>query len=210
MKILFAPNLIVSGLSEADRARILEAAGPGARIVEAALGASVPVEVLPGPSALETALVASGLGAASGYRFLGYLPRRESELDALWEQARGWPYAAVAFESPRRLPQSLARLARIDPERSVAVCRELTKRFEEVVRGTAAELAAHFAQPPKGEVTLVLGPGVWVARDVDAAVEAVRLLVEAGAARRVAADVVSGLVQLPRNALYRGSLERAD
>ena len=90
------------------------------------------------------------------------------------------------------------------------MCRELTKRFEEVVRGTAAELAAHFAQPPKGEVTLVLGAGVSVAGDVEAAVEAVRLLVEAGAARRVAADVVSGLVQLPRNALYRGSLERAD
>ncbi len=182
---------------------------PGSRLVSAAIAAGVEVTVLPGPSAVETALVASSLGGA-GYRFLGYLPRRDNELDALWDQARGWPYAAVAFESPRRLPHSLARLARSDPERSVAVCRELTKRFEEVVRGTAAELAAQFAQPPKGEVTLVLGPGLSVAGDVDAAVEAVRRLVEAGAARRVAADVVSGLVQLPRNALYRGSLERAD
>ena len=66
------------------------------------------------------------------------------ELDALWEESRGWPYAAVAFESPKRLPTSLAALARIDPERRTAVCRELTKRFEEVVRGTAAELAVRF------------------------------------------------------------------
>ena len=59
--------------------------------------------MLPGPSAVETSLVVSGL-VAEQYRFLGYLPRRAAELRALWEEARGWPYAAVAFESPRRLP----------------------------------------------------------------------------------------------------------
>jgi 16S rRNA (cytidine1402-2'-O)-methyltransferase len=182
---------------------------PGARLVAAALAAGVEVTVLPGPSAVETALVASGLGGA-GYRFLGYLPRRESELDALWEDARGWPYSAVAFESPRRLPRSLGRLARIDPERPVAVCRELTKRFEEVVRGTAAVVADRFSEPPKGEVTLVLGPGSPGRGDVDAAIEAVRRLVDAGAARRVAADVVAELARAPRNDLYRRSLERPD
>ena len=95
---------------------------PGGRLVAAALAAGVEISVLPGPSAVETALVASGLGAAQ-YRFLGYLPRRIAELDALWGQSRGWPYAAVAFESPRRLPASLAALARVDPARRVAVCR---------------------------------------------------------------------------------------
>jgi 16S rRNA (cytidine1402-2'-O)-methyltransferase len=183
---------------------------PGGRLVAAALAAGVEVTVLPGPSAVETALVASGLGGA-GYRFLGYLPRREGELDTLWSKARSWPYAAVAFESPRRLPRSLARLAGIDPERPVAVCRELTKRFEEVVRGTAADVAARFPEPPKGEVTLVLGPGAaYEGGDMDAAVEAVRLLVDAGAARRVAADVVAELAGTPRNELYRRSLERPD
>ena len=182
---------------------------PGGRLVAAALAAGVEVSVLPGPSAVETALVASGIGGA-GYRFLGYLPRRDSELDALWEEARSWPYAAVAFESPQRLPRSLDRLARIDPARSVVVCRELTKRFEEVVRGTAADVAARFSEPPKGEVTIVLGPGSSAESDVDAAVEAVRLLGEAGAPRRVAADVVSGLVNASRNELYRGSLDRPD
>ena len=110
---------------------------PGGRLLVAAIAEGVDVTVLPGPSAVETALVASGLAAAQ-YRFLGYLPRRNAELDALWEDARGWPYAAVAFESPRRLPRSLARLALVDPDRRVAVCRELTKLHEEVARGTAA------------------------------------------------------------------------
>jgi 16S rRNA (cytidine1402-2'-O)-methyltransferase len=153
--------------------------------------------------------VASGLGGA-GYRFLGYLPRRDAELDALWADARTWPDAAVAFESPKRLPRSLERLARIDPERRIAVCRELTKRFEEVVRGAAAEVAPRFAEPPKGEVTIVLAPGEPAEVDADAAIEAVRRLVEGGARRRLAADVVSGLVGTARNELYRASLDSAD
>jgi 16S rRNA (cytidine1402-2'-O)-methyltransferase len=182
---------------------------PGGSLVAAALDAGVPVTVLPGPSAVETALVASGLGAA-GYRFLGYLPRREAELVALWEEARSWPYAAVAFESPRRLPRSLATLARIDPGRRIAVCRELTKRFEDVVRGTAVELAGRFVEPVRGEVTIVLSSGAAVDTGLSEAVESVRRLVAAGASRREAVDVVAGLAHAPRNALYRASLDSAD
>jgi 16S rRNA (cytidine1402-2'-O)-methyltransferase len=182
---------------------------PGGRLVAAAIDAGVPVGVLPGPSAVETALVASGLGAPE-YRFLGYLPRRAAELVALWEEARAWPYAAVAFESPKRLPRSLASLARIDPERRVAVCRELTKRFEEIARGTAAELAARFVEPAKGEITLVLAPGTGGDLGHEGAVDAVRRLVAAGATRRAAADVVSELARASRNALYRASLDLPD
>jgi 16S rRNA (cytidine1402-2'-O)-methyltransferase len=86
----------------------------------------------------------------------------------------------------------------------------LTKRFEEVVRGAAAEVALRFAEPTKGEVTIVLAPGAPGGTDVEAAVEAVRRLVEGGAPRRLAADVVSGLVRTPRNELYRSSLDSAD
>ena len=93
---------------------------------------------------------------AEQYRFLGFLPRGEKRLAALWDELRGWPWPAVAFESPQRLPATLRSLAAAHPEREVAVCRELTKRFEEVVRGTAAELADRFEAPPKGEITLVL------------------------------------------------------
>src|SRR3954469_18922787 len=109
---------------------------PGARLVGAALAAGVPVTVLPGPSAVETALVASGL-AAERYQFVGFLPRGEKALAGAWEALAAWPWPAVAFESPRRLPAALRSLAAADPEREVAVCRELTKRHEEVVRGRA-------------------------------------------------------------------------
>jgi 16S rRNA (cytidine1402-2'-O)-methyltransferase len=179
---------------------------PGGRLVTAALAEGVPVTVLPGPSAVETALVASGLAAAE-YRFLGYLPRRAAELDALWEEATSWTYAAVAFESPKRLAHSLARLGRADAERPVAVCRELTKRFEEVVRGTAAELAARYeAVTVKGEVTIVVAPARQRPVGLDSAVAAVEELVLAGAARRAAVDVVARLAGTPRNELYRRSV----
>ena len=177
---------------------------PGARLVRAALDAGVPVTVLPGPSAVQTALVASGL-AADRYAFVGFLPRRAGELDALWRALASWDGAVVAFESPQRLPRSLRSLATVEPEREVAVCRELTKRFEEVVRGTADELAGRFATPPKGEVTLVVAPGV-AALDVSGALAAVAELVAAGAPRGVAAEVVARLSGVPRNDLYRGTL----
>jgi 16S rRNA (cytidine1402-2'-O)-methyltransferase len=180
---------------------------PGTRIVRAALDAGVPVTVLPGPSAVETALVASGL-VGGRYQFLGFLPRGEKALATLWEELRAWSWPAVAFESAQRLPLALRTLAAADPERPVAVCRELTKRFEEVVRGTAAELAVRFAEPPKGEITLVVGPPAVAARDgaVDDALVAVSELVEAGVPRKRAAEIVSRLTGLPRNRLYRGSL----
>ena len=108
---------------------------PGARLVAAALDAGVPVTVLPGPSAVETALVAAGLGAER-YQFVGFLPRGERALRALWDELARWPHAVVAFESPQRLPRTLASLAAVEPERPAAVCRELTKFYEEVVRGT--------------------------------------------------------------------------
>jgi 16S rRNA (cytidine1402-2'-O)-methyltransferase len=177
---------------------------PGARIVHAALDAGVAVTVLPGASAVETALVASGLVAAR-YQFVGFLPRGAKALAELWSELGAWPWPVVAFESAQRLPATLRSLAAADPEREVAVCRELTKRFEEIARGTAAELAARYAEPPKGEITLVLGPGRR-AVDEDAALGAVAELVEAGVSRKQAAELVSRLSGVARNRLYRGSL----
>ncbi len=177
---------------------------PGARLVRAALDAGVVVTVLPGASAVETALVSSGL-AGGRYAFVGFLPRKAGELDALWRETAAWGMPVVAFESAQRLPKSLRSLAAFEPEREVAVCRELTKRFEEIARGPAHEVAVRFAEPPKGEVTLVLGPGSAVS-DPDAARAAVAALVGAGTPRRAAADVVARLTDMSRNDLYRGSL----
>jgi 16S rRNA (cytidine1402-2'-O)-methyltransferase len=177
---------------------------PGSRLVRAALDAGVEVTVLPGPSAVETALVASGHGGGR-YAFVGFLPRKAGELDGLWRETAEWEVPLVAFESPQRLPATLRSLAAFDGAREAAVCRELTKRFEEIARGTAAELAQRFAEPPKGEITLVVAPGTG-ASGVDAARAAVAELVEAGTPRRVAADVVARLTDASRNELYRGSL----
>src|ERR671934_496584 len=155
---------------------------PGARLVRAALDAGIEVTVLPGPSAVETALVASGL-VGERYQFVGYLPRGGRALEALWEELVGWPHPLVAFESPQRLVATLRSLAAAQPDRPVAVCRELTKRFEEVVRGTAAEVAARLPEAPKGEITLVLGAAPASAPDDAEPVAAVRELVEAGGSR---------------------------
>jgi 16S rRNA (cytidine1402-2'-O)-methyltransferase len=177
---------------------------PGARLVAAALDAGVPVTVLPGPSAAETALVASGF-AAERYQFVGFLPRGAKALRALWDELARWPHPVVAFESPRRLPATLRSLAEADPDRPVAVCRELTKKFEEVVRGPAAEVAGRFAEAPKGEITVVLGRAA-ARGDADESVEAVAELVAAGVPRRQAADVVARLTGASRNELYRRTL----
>jgi 16S rRNA (cytidine1402-2'-O)-methyltransferase len=179
---------------------------PGARLVRAALAAGVPVTVLPGPSAVETALVASGL-VSDRFAFVGFLPRKRAELSALWAELGSSAWPVVAFESPQRLPSSLRSLAAASPEREVAVCRELTKRFEEIARGSAVVLADRFRDPPKGEITLVLGPGTSRAggRD-DEAREAVGELVRAGTPRRLAVDVVARLTDVSRNDLYRISL----
>ena len=178
---------------------------PGARLVAAALGSGLEVTVLPGPSAVETALVASGLVSEEGYQFVGYLPRGERALGALAAELARRPWPVVAFESPQRLPGSLAVLARVIPDRAAAVCRELTKRFEEVARGTVSELAGRFAGGARGEITLVLGAAV-AERDEAGAVAAVAELLEAGVPRRRAADVVARLTGVARKRLYDTSL----
>jgi 16S rRNA (cytidine1402-2'-O)-methyltransferase len=205
---------VLARLAAGERVALVSDAGlpgisdPGSPLVRAAIAAGVAVTVLPGPSAVETALVASGL-ALDRYAFVGFLPRRAGELAALWGELGGLAWPVVAFESPRRLPATLHSLAAFAPARELAVCRELTKKFEQVERGPAAELAERFSEPPKGEVTLVLAPlelDAGAGRDTAEAVHAVADLVAAGAPRRAAADVVARLTGVSRNTLYRASL----
>jgi 16S rRNA (cytidine1402-2'-O)-methyltransferase len=174
---------------------------PGYVLVRACVGAGLPVEVLPGPSAAPTALVASGL-PADEWHFAGFLPRKRGELRRTLSAPSG---TLVAFESPRRVPGTLALLAELDPDREVAVCRELTKAHEEVVRGPAAELAERYAgAPPKGEVVLVVAPGASGGDGPGPeAVDALRRLVDAGAQPRKAAAVVAELTGTRANDLYR-------
>ncbi len=180
---------------------------PGYVLVQACVAAGLPVEVLPGPSSAIAALVASAL-PADRWRFAGFLPRKRGDLRRTLAEPGG---TLVAFESPRRVPATLAVVAELDPARAVAVCRELTKVHEEVVRGSAEELAARYADaPPKGEVVLVVGPaasGSGGDGGEPAGLEQLRRLVEAGAKPRIAAGAVAELTGGSANALYRALTE---
>ncbi len=181
---------------------------PGFVLVRACVAAGLPVEVLPGPSAAIAALVASALPADS-WRFVGFLPRKKGELRRVLAEPGG---TLVAFESPRRVPATLAVLAELDRARRAAVCRELTKVHEEVVRGSAGELAEHYAgAPPKGEVVLVVEPvaggGDGAHGGPPAGLEQLRRLVDAGAKPRPAAAAVAELTGGSANALYKALTE---
>ncbi len=172
---------------------------PGYPLLQGCVAAGLSVEVLPGPSSAITALVASAL-PSDAWRFAGFLPRKRGPVEAIFAA----PETVVAFESPKRVGATLAILAELDPSRPVAVCRELTKVYEEIVRGSASELAARYAdEPPRGEIVLVIG-GAPARTGADPAhVEAVRKLVESGARARVAASVVAELTGAGANELYR-------
>ncbi len=174
---------------------------PGYRLIRACIDCDLEVEVLPGPSAVITALVASGL-PPDRWRFEGFLPRRAGELERILRSAE----TVVAFESPRRLPDSLAALAALAPDRPAAVCRELTKLHEEVARGTLGELARRFRDEVKGEIVVVVAPARSAAAagpDLAFAVDALRRLVQSGARPRAAAAVVAALTDTRANDLYR-------
>jgi 16S rRNA (cytidine1402-2'-O)-methyltransferase len=173
---------------------------PGYRLIRTCIDRDLDVEVLPGPSVVPVALVASGL-PTDRWRFEGFLPKREGEMERVLRSAE----TVVAFESPRRLPQSLAVLAAIAPDRPAAVCRELSKMHEEVARGTLAELARRYQGEVKGEIVLVIGPAQADegGEDIGFAVDALRHLIQSGARPRAAATVVAALTNTRANDLYR-------
>ena len=173
---------------------------PGYRLIRACIDRDLELEVLPGPTAVAVALVASGL-PVDRWRFEGFLPRRPGELERVLQSAE----TIIAFESPRRLPASLAALARLAPDRQAAVCRELTKMHEEVARGTIGELARRFREDVKGEIVVVIAPSTDRPSEPDVAfaVDALRRLVQSGARPRAAAGVVAALTGTRPNDLYR-------
>ncbi|MHB1537050.1 MAG: 16S rRNA (cytidine(1402)-2'-O)-methyltransferase [Solirubrobacteraceae bacterium] len=180
---------------------------PGFALIDAARHAGVPVNVLPGASAVLVALVASGL-PASRFCFAGFLPRARAELRRCLE---GNEATLVAYESPRRLAATLALLAELHPQRELAVCRELTKLHEQVHRGCAAELAELFAaSPPRGEIVIVLAPAPARTAERQRALSALRELIDAGARPRPAARAVARLVGGSANELYELAMQDAD
>ena len=131
-------------------------ADPGYRVVRAALQAGLKVSMIPGPSSVIMALVLSGF-PSDRFVFVGWLPRRSGRLIRQLESYRQEERSVVLLESSHRLLKSLPHFAKILEDRELAVCREMTKLHEEVRRGSAADLLAHYEEhPPKGELVLVL------------------------------------------------------
>jgi 16S rRNA (cytidine1402-2'-O)-methyltransferase len=173
---------------------------PGSVLMRACIDAGLRLEVLPGPSAVIVALLQSGL-PAERFTFAGFLERSRAARAQLL--ARNGE-TLVVFESPNRIASTLEQLAALDPGRPVAVCRELTKLHEEVLRGTACALAEHFAEHrARGEIVLVVGAAAPPAADREQAAGALRSLVAAGAKPRPAAGAIAKLTGLGANELYR-------
>lgn len=181
---------------------------PGARLVRAAIDAGVEVVPVPGASALLAALVASGLGAER-FTFFGFLPRKGKERSAAIGELAALRHTAVLYEAPSRVAATLGDLEQAGAgARAAVVAREMTKQFEELRRGTVAELRAYYdALPPRGEIVLLLAGGTAEAPDEDEARRRARELRGAGlSARDVAARLVAEL-GVARNAAYRMAQE---
>ena len=179
---------------------------PGYVLVAAAVEADVPVTVLPGPSAVLAALTVSGL-PTDRFTFEGFLPRkgRLQALKALARERR----TMVFFESPNRLGAALADLAEaFGDDRRVVVCRELTKLHEEVVRGTARELAERFAGGARGEIAIVVAGAPRASTDLGVGVTQVLALSTSGMSLKDAAAQVAEGTGLSRRELYEGALQQ--
>jgi 16S rRNA (cytidine1402-2'-O)-methyltransferase len=181
---------------------------PGYRLVAAAVAEGLPVTCLPGPSAVTTALVLSGL-PVERFCFEGFAPRRGGERRRWLATLHAEPRAVVFFESPHRLADTLAAAVEVlGPSREAAVCRELTKKHEEVRRGTLASLAAGAVDDPvRGEVTVVLaGAAPSAAPPVDSLVDEVHERVAAGERLKDAAAAVAQAAGVPKRELYNAAL----
>ena len=177
---------------------------PGYRLVELALDAGIAVVPVPGASAPLAALVGSGLPSDS-FHFAGFLPVKDKARRDRLEALRDVPATLILFESPRRLAAALAAAADVlGKGRSAAVCRELTKAFEEIRRGSLGELAHHYAQAdtPKGEIVLVIGPREDAPSSLEEADALLLELVKSHAPARAATEAARR-TGLPRKALYQ-------
>ena len=202
---------------------------PGFTLIRACVAEDIPVTVLPGPSSISTALVVSGL-PADRFAFVGFLARGKTKMIAQMGAFEGTGAALVAFESPRRLRKSLEMICERWPARRLAVCRELTKLHEEVIRGTAAEVLERLSDPVRGEIVLCLEPsggqaavtprsssaeesapaaslGLSPAAMEAKAREALSRLLGMGVGTKAAAGIVAELTGLPARRAYALALE---
>jgi len=205
---------LLERLQQEDIALVSEAgmpgiSDPGYELVLAAIEQDIPLVAIPGPSVLPTAIAVSGL-PTNQFLYLGFLPRGKGERKRLLDSIASEPRTIVAFESPHRLLDSLNDLLEVLGDRRISVCRELTKVYEEVFRGTVSQAIAHFSQP-RGEFTLVIA-GCSRGRSQEELTdyfikEELRRLRREGVTAKEATAKLTAVTHLPRKVLYKAWLE---
>lgn len=207
----------VAAMSTGARVALISDAGtpllsdPGQALVAEAIAAGIRVSIVPGPAASVAALAVSGL-PATPHLFLGFLaPKvsgaRRALAPVLAAERAGLAATLIFYEAPHRLAQTLGLLAELLGPRPAAVVRELTKRFEEVRRGTLPDLAAHYAaHAARGEITLVVGPAPEAAPDADALPDLLRAALRS-LSMREAVEAVASATGLPKREVYRAALD---
>ncbi len=181
-------------------------ADPGYRLAADAIAEGLPVTAAPGASAVLTALSTAGL-PTDRFLFAGFPPTKAGARTRFLEELRAVPATLVFYESPRRLGASLAAMAETLGPRPAAVCRELTKRFEEAVRGPLPDLATRYADtPPKGEIVIVVGPPLTTEAAEEDLDTALATALETLSVKDAAATVASAL-NVPRKRAYARALE---
>jgi 16S rRNA (cytidine1402-2'-O)-methyltransferase len=180
---------------------------PGFNLVRACAEAGVAVTVVPGPSAVLSALAVSGL-PTDRFTFEGFMPRKDGERRTLFEELLRERRTMIFFESPHRLLESLQAAAEVfGAERKASVSRELTKKFEHTERGTLGELAEWAKSDPKGEFVVVIAGAAGVIRDIHSLVEDVLTLVDSGERLKDAVNQIAELSKVSKSELYQLSLD---
>ena len=180
---------------------------PGFNLVRACAEAGVEVTIVPGPSAVLSALAVSGL-PTDRFTFEGFMPRKDGERRTLFEELLRERRTMIFFESPHRLLESLQAAAEVfGADRKASVSRELTKKFEHTERGTLAELAEWAKSDPKGEFVVVIAGAGELIRDIHTLVEDVLALVEAGERLKDAVNQIAELSKVSKSELYQLSLD---
>ena len=207
-------EFVLNYLQKEDVALVSEAgmpglSDPGYELINAAIENSIPVVPIPGASAVITALVVSGL-PTDQFLYLGFLPRRKGERRRLLQSLVDKPWTMVAFEAPHRVRQTLEDVLEILGDRRIAVCRELTKLYEEIFRGTLDDALTYFQQP-KGEFTLVLAGNTGVEPQVTRQIlDEMATLYRQNIKAKEAIAQLSKKTGLPKKKLYKAWLSLSE
>lgn len=210
--------VVLAALARGEDVGLISDAGtptlsdPGFKLVRAAIAAGYTLTPVPGASALLAALVASGL-PTDRFLFLGFAPRKPAGRAELLRQVAAEPGTLVLYEAPQRTPALLRAIVdELGPDRPLVVARELTKLHETVWRGRAAQAAAVFAEPPLGEIVVLVGGAAAepvAPPDTDVA-EVLNALIDGGLPVAEAARLLARLTGLPRRDLYRQALAQVE